>query len=63
VDTGECLSVLDREAVLLRRGVWLALQREKVPSYYMELKAVLETADLVIEHLEDLREALTERES
>jgi hypothetical protein len=63
VDTGECLSVLDREAILLRRGVWLAFQREEVPSYRVELAAVLETADLVIEHLEDLREALTERES
>jgi hypothetical protein len=41
----------------------LAFQREEVPSYRVELAAVLETADLVIEHLEDLREALTERES
>jgi hypothetical protein len=29
VDTGECLSVLDREAILLRRGVWLAFQRDE----------------------------------
>jgi hypothetical protein len=63
VDIGESLKSLKREAYLLRYGVWLALQREKVPSYHMELKAVLETADLVIEHVEDLEDALTEGES
>lgn len=35
-----------KELELLRRGVWLAEQREKHPSYAMELQAVLQTADL-----------------
>lgn len=62
MDISERLNVLGRDAALLRRGIWLALQREKVPSYHMELKAVLETADLVIEYVEDLQEALIEEE-
>jgi hypothetical protein len=63
VDIGESLKVLEREAALLRRGVWLSLQREKVPSYHMELKAVLETADLVILRLRELKEVITEGKS
>lgn len=36
------------ELELLERGVWLAYQREKVPTYRMELQAVWETARLAV---------------
>jgi hypothetical protein len=61
VDTNERFRELEREVNLLRRGVWLAFQREKVPSYHMELQAVVDTADLVILLLRELKESLTER--
>jgi hypothetical protein len=57
----ERLKVLEQEAALLRRGISLALMREKVPSYHMELKAVLETVDIVIGQLGELKEALRVR--
>jgi hypothetical protein len=58
VDISERLKVIEKEAALLRRGISLALMREKVPSYHMELKAVLETVDIVIGQLGELKEAL-----
>jgi hypothetical protein len=61
VDISERLKVIEKEAALLRRGISLALMREKVPSYHMELKAVLETVDIVIGQLGELKEALRVR--
>jgi hypothetical protein len=60
VGTDERFKELEKEVNLLRRGVWLAFQREKVPSYHMELQAVVDTADLVILLLRELKESLTE---
>lgn len=36
-----------QDLALVHRGVVLAYQRERVPSYAMELKAVLETVELM----------------
>lgn len=51
-----------KELELLRRGVELALNREKHPSYKMELDAVLQTADLCIRLTKHLIEKIENAE-
>lgn len=54
------LDTLLKELELLRKGIKLASDREKVPTYVMELNAVLKTADVCISLTNRIKEKVND---